>query len=311
MKFSEYLLNEDAAAGATGAGAIGGTRGLLFGGQISRKPIMPKIPVQIIKYKKLANWNGYKKIHEADSSSQFSAIDVVSKLKAAEKHNDMQKDAVVYGIEGEDGEITKVYIAKDQDEEFKRALDNEIRDAEDKHDVAEILFNLRDTFNILHVEWPPVPEDEEVDVEMKDQAGKEGEGDMGGEGELPPDAAEPGKEGEGEGELPPEGEGGMGGPSDEQSILLKVIDMLKADAESKTAEANAKAKAAQAREAKYAAKIADHKVKSEEEFANADSYFKKQQEDKKSAQRLAKLAKYRQEISQSTNKPAGVYSNES
>lgn len=313
MKFSEYLLKEDAAGGATGAGSIGGTRGLLFGGAISRKNVMPKIAVQTIKFKRLANWNGLKRIHEADSASAFSAMDVVSKLNSAQKHNDMQKNAVVYGIEGEDGEVTKVYIAKDQDEEFKRALDSEIRDADDKKDIAEILFNLRDSFNILHVEWPPIPEDEEVNVDMKDQPGKEGEG---AEGELPPGAddkgGEPGAAGA-EGELPPaEGDAGMSsGGNDDQSILFKVIDMLKADAEAKTAEANAKAKQAEAREAKYAANIADRKVKSEEEFANADSYFKQQQEGKKAAQRLSKLAKYRQEIAQSSNQKPGVYSNES
>jgi hypothetical protein len=309
MRFSEYILKEDATGGATGAGAIGGTRGLLFGGTISRKVPMPRIPVQTIKYKKLANWNGYKKIHESDSASSFSSMDVISKLNSAQKHNDMQKDAVVYGIEGEHGEITKVYVAKDQDEEFKRALDNEIKDAENKRDVAEILFNLRDTFNILHVEWPPVPEDEEVNVDMKGQKGDEIEGELppGTEGEK-----EPGKEGEGEGELPTDtGVGDIGSSGDDQSILFKVIDMLKADAEARMAEANAKAKEAEAKEAKYAANIADRKVKSEEDFANADSYFKQQQENKKASQRITKLAKYRQEISQSADKRPGVYSNES
>ena len=188
MKFSEFL-REDAAAGAISTGSVAGARGSLFGSVVSRKPLN-NTKIGVIKYKKLANWNGYKKIHEADNASSFSAIDVISKLNAAEKHNDMQKDAVVYGIESDDGSITKVYIAKDQDTEFKRALDSYLQDVHDKKDIAEILFNLRNTFNILHVEWPPIPEDEEVNVEMDKDKQKGDNVDA---------------------ELPKDGEGGEGG----------------------------------------------------------------------------------------------------
>lgn len=297
MKFSEFLKEN---GGATFAGDVGGTRGSLFSGTISRTKF-PKTPVTVIKYKKLANWNGMKKIHESSGSGAFSSIDVISKLNAAQKHNDMQKDAVVYGIEGGHGEVTKVYIARDQDEEFKHALDDCLKDADDKKDVAEILFNLRNTFNILHVEWPPMPEDEEVNTKLDSKDGEE----ANIEGELPPGADEA------EGELPPAEEAPTSNAGDEQSILFKVIDMLKADAEAKQAEANARAKEAEAKEAGFAAKIANKKVQSEEEMANADNYFKQQKESKKAAEQLSRLAKYRQEVSRNNDSKPGVYTHDS
>ena len=173
-------------------------------------------------------------------------------------------------------------------------MSQELRDADDKKDVAEILFNLRNNFNILHVEWPAVPEDEEVNVEMD----KNQEGQVGQEGQQPEDGTMPPKEGEqvDDKDMPTDMEAPAGG--DDQSILFKVIDMLKADAEAKASEANARAKEAEAKEAEFAAQITGHKVKAEEEMAQAGSYFKQQKDNKKAADKLSQLAKYRQEISQ-------------
>ena len=54
-------------------------------------------------------------------------------------------------------------------------------------EIAEVLFNLKDRYTIIDVQWPEVEEDEEEDVSMED-------GDP--EGELDPDV----ECGEGEGE---------------------------------------------------------------------------------------------------------------
>jgi hypothetical protein len=76
--------------------------------------------------------------------------------------------------------------------------------------------------------------------------------------------------------------------------------MLKADADSKTAEAKAKTAQAEAEQAKLTIQLTNTKVKNEEDMLRAEEHFKKQAEEKKEADRLAKLAKYRNEV---TNTP--------
>jgi hypothetical protein len=244
-----------------------------------RAPLMKK-PV---KRKKI-------KVMEAKDVGKFNYDDVVSKMKSAEKNSELKKNAVVYGIEDTAGNVTKVYISKEQDADFKEALSKLLSD-EKNNDVSEILFDLRNTFNILFVEWPALPEDEEVDnVLSKDRKPEGGEGpeDAGpkeGEEEIPPLPPEP---------LP-------AAPSeDNESILLKVIDMLKADADAKAAEANAKAKEAEAEQAKLTIQLTNTKVKNEEDMLRAEEHFKKQAEKKKEEDRLAKLAKYRNDLIHNT-----------
>jgi hypothetical protein len=221
-------------------------------------------------------------------SDEFSAEDVLSKLNGAEKENKLKDNSIAYGIEDAEGNITKVYIDKEQDEAFKRAL-GEYLDDDQTLDVAEILFNLRNSFNILFVEWPKLPEDEEVDNKLDNPEGAP-EGD---EGEMPPEG-EPGTEGDikPDDNTPQE----IGQPEDSSSLLLKVIDMLKADADAKTAESNAKAKEAEAEQAKLSIQMSNIKVKNEEDMLRAEEHFKKQNDDKKEQERVAKLAKYRSEI---------------
>lgn len=241
-----------------------------------RSPLMKKP----IKRKKL-------KIVEAKDSGKFNYSDVVSKMSNAEKNSERTKNSVVYGIEDSDGNITKVYISKDQDDEFKLALSKLLSD-KNTTDVSEILFDLRNTFDILYVEWPKLPEDEEVDnVLAKPKTDEEKpEGEPG----------EPGKEGEEPAEIPPLPPEVPAETTDSNSILLKVIDMLKADADAKAAEANAKAKEAEADQAKMTLQLTNARVKNEEDMLRAEEFFKEKAAKKKEEDRLAKLAKYRNEL---------------
>jgi hypothetical protein len=265
MRLTDYL-NESGDAAISG-GDIAGFRAPMFSKPITRK--------RKKKYK----------LTEDKKVNDFSSVDVVSKLQGAEKANELKQDSVAYGIEDADGNITKVYVSKEQDGEFKQALSKILQD-EDHVDVNEILFNLRNSFDILYVEWPKLPEDEEVDNVLDTKK----DGDKP-EGDVPPEGAE----GELPAELPP------AAPAvDDSSILLKVIDMLKADADSKTAEAKAKTAQAEAEQAKLTIQLTNTKVKNEEDMLRAEEHFKKQAEEKKEADRLAKLAKYRNEV---TNTP--------
>lgn len=281
MRFTDFL-QEEAVAGSVGTSAVAATYNKMGsctpikrGGAKSKKLKITTI-----------------KLGESNMPD-FNSFDVKSKMTNAERSGKLKKDSAVYGIEDEDGNITKVYVDKNQEHDFKHTLSKMLKD-EEKLDVAEILFDLRNTFNILFVEWPKMPEDEET-INVLDQ--KDGEpGDEPKDGEpgegapaepLPPPAPEP-------------------AAPDSESILLKVIDMLRADADAKKAEATAKAKQAESETAKFSVQLSNIKVKNEEDMLKADEYFKKQSEAKKDQERIAKLAKYRNEVVKNTTYEADM-----
>lgn len=251
-------------------------------------------------------------------STDFDAADVVSKLDAAEKKAKLEKDTVTFGLENENGGLVRVYVRAEQGDEFEQALSQMLANSDNNNDnentsmeIAEVLFKLKDKFDIVDVNWGDIPEDEEQQ-EQQVTGGAGGAPAAGGAaGGLPPPApggaplpggenpidqaaGEEGAEGEepGEGE---EGEGDMtaGDEGEAKSALDSVIDMMKADAKAKQAEAEARAAEARAKEAEWTAKAAAHKVKAEEEVLDMETHEKDQQKMDKEVKRLAKLAKYR------------------
>ena len=278
--------------------------------------------------------------------STFDPADVMSKLKKAEKQVDAEDDTITFGMEDEDGNVVKVYVRKEQADEFETALagmlageqeDDEYEYEEEEEgssgtEIAEVLFKLKDKFDIVDVEWPEIEGDVEEEQELGggEMGGAEGGGEMGaeggaeggaggegemgaegGEGEMGAeggegdeldleggDDLEGGEEGgEGEGdELDLEGgeeEGDMEAEGGAESALQQVIDMMKADAEARKAESEAKAKEAEARAAEAHAQAAAAKVSQEEQVLDAEAHEEQKKAEKDETERLAKMAKYR------------------
>lgn len=222
----------------------------------------------------------------ATDESNFNAADVISKLDAAEKKAKNTEDTVTFGLEDEDGQIVKVYVRQDQAKEFESALgallsggDGNEDDQNTALEIAEVLFELKNKFDIIDVDWGTIPGDEEEEQEVAP-----------GEEELPPEGAE--------GELPPEEMAPPDTGTDATSALQQVIDLLKAQADSQRAEAEARTAEAKAKEAEYTAIAAKTKIKQEEEVIDMEAYYKKKADEKKEAQRLAKLAKYKHDLAQ-------------
>ncbi len=285
-------LEESAAGGAVGAGSIAGFRGSFFGNgreQDLRKGINKKL-------KRL----GFRYIKEQQEST-FDTAGVISKLSAAEKSSDVNRDTVAFGLEDDEGNVVKVYVREEQAEDFEAALANALQnDATSQPEIAEILFDLREKFDIVDVVWPQIPEDEEQEATVPG-GGKEGKGEeLGTEepgtgGELDTELGGAEEPGEGEmvaGEL--EGEGT--GEEDIKSSLQAVIDMLKADAEARKAEADAKKAEAQAREAEIANRTAENKIRAEEETLDMEDFYDKKSTTDKEVKRLSQLAKYRHDL---------------
>lgn len=278
-------LLETAAVGSVSAGAIAAVPAAA--GDAPRKRTKAKKKVHR-KPKQL-----FKSI-VAEAGSEYDEVDIMSKLKAADKninHHDAEH-SVAFGVEDDDGNIVKVFVQADQADEFEETLSLALADADMDEDsentsveIAEVLFSLRDRFNIIDVVWPAIPEDEEVEQEVEfgdgEQSPEGEEGDVDG-GDL-----------EDEGELEP---APVVDDSAATSALQSVIDMMKADAEARKMDAEARIADANARIADAAAREVEQKVKREEELLDVEAHEKAQKEAEQEAKRIAKLAKYRQEM---------------
>lgn len=340
MSLLRDLLRENGAAGATGAGSIAAYPTPMFQKKTGKKkktPMVKRITKEgdlyaggLISFERIKK-NQFKALQRAmmfediTGSTDFDVSDVISKLEAAEKKAKVEKDTTTFGLENENGGIVRVVVRQDQADEFEQALSQMLAGSDSNNDdentsmeIAEVLFKLKDKYDIVDVDWGDIPEDEEQEqtVGGAPAAGVEtppggaggglpppgggagGQPPAGGENPIDQAAGEEGAEGEegGEGE---EGEGEMeaggGDEEDSKTALQSVISMMKADAKAKQAEAEARTAEARAKEAEWTAKASAAKVKQEEEVLDMETHEKEQREMEKEAKRLAKLAKYRHE----------------
>jgi hypothetical protein len=290
MKHLRNLLKETGDGGAVTAGDVAGVRGSLFPAVIKRQKVKtPKIPVVKFKHdtRTMFRESALSKLLRETADKKVDTTDVISKLKSAHKNFEFEKDSVAFGINDENGNVVKVFVRANQAEQFERALAELMHDdTAEQMEVPEMLFSLKDKFEILHIDWGKIEEDEEPEVSPTD---------IPPDGETPEDGAELSL-GDDSMEDESMGDDSMGDEqSGVESALDKVIAMLKADAEARTAEAKAKEAEANAKEAEFAAKAADVKVKGEEEVLDMETHFKAQTDAKKESQKLAKLARYRHE----------------
>jgi len=250
-------------------------------------------PLTVDEYADYRRYDEAGNLKEAVEST-FDQADVISKLKQSERANVTDEETTTFALEDEDGIIIKVTVRKDQAEDFEAALGMALaaKDEDEDNDntgqeIAEVLFDMKDRFEIVDVDFPAIPEDEEEEGQTV-----EGEGD----------------------DLDIEGEGGdeegddmdmeaddmdMEADTDEAdagTALTQVIDMMKADAEAKKAEAEARTAEAKAEESRYAAQASVAKVKQEEQILDMESHNDRKKKENEEAKRLAQLAKYKHEM---------------
>lgn len=220
---------------------------------------------------------------------EYSPSDVYDKVSSIGKNvNDNTISSVAFGLEDSEGKVIKVRVAADQAEEFEQALASSLTNLEnnDSAEIAEILFDLHDKFNIVDVEWPQIVQDEE-------------QTDLTNQQPTSTNTQEPNQQldpnVDAESTIDPTQSGDTAVTT---SALDSVIQAMVADAEARRQESLAKAAEARAREAEAAAKIADGKLKAEEEIADMEAFYGEQQVEKQEAKKLAKLAKYRHQLKQ-------------
>jgi hypothetical protein len=275
----------------------------------------------------------------------FGLGEAVDLNDVASRFKDLQTgatddDTVTYGVEDDQGNLMKVTVRSDVAKDFEERLAHEIqKNAEFNTDInkipnrntpsmAEVLFKLKDEFEIIDVEFPTIPKNTVykaagVDVrEPESGVGKTDlDNDLGYEDDEfgSPDGEDEFGLGGGEGddldsldgEL--DGEDGMGVPgeddfSDDESVedfsgggassggteglLNAILQMLQSDAEAKKAQAEAEAEKAKALQAEYSAKAATASIAQQTELMAMEQDIAKQKEKEKEARKLADLAKF-------------------
>ena len=321
-------IDEDC-GGAVGAGAIAGTRGLLFSApqsmirrftadftkdynQKSEKPTKAK------KKKGMGLKEAFTTLRENDEG-EFDQTAVISKLKSLEtKEKSDARDVVSFGVEDDEGQIVRVSVRAEQAEEFEKALQSVMAEMEEDEDskaeIAEVLFKLKDHFDIVDVVWPEIAEDEE---EGEQQFGGDEQGAPGEGGDELPSLEDPAAGGEGDmgdlgdmggedgGDLGDLGDDDMGaGGGQTQDLLGQVIDMMKADAEARKADAEARKAEARQREQEMGAKNSIARIKQEEQMLDMDEQDKAKKAEDKEAKRLAQLSRWKSQMSAGGNADA-------
>lgn len=102
-------------------------------------------------------------------NEEFDLGSVVANLKGVENAGkDQVSDVVSYGIEDDKGNFMRVTVKSDQAKEFEMTIARKMADNKDstalgmslpKTSLAEILFDLQNTFDIVDVEFPIIPKD--------------------------------------------------------------------------------------------------------------------------------------------------------
>jgi hypothetical protein len=283
------LINEEAASGAVGTGAVAGHAMPLFTSLVKRQILNTNTKPAKIKYSNKNKKKTYLDLKNTFESVNNDRSEVISKLQALERKNSTSYiHTTSFGLQDEKGNIIKITVPNEEAEEFERVLRAILADeeADQKNiDVAEILWNLKDRFNIINVDWPEVEEDEEQDQTVQSDQ------------QTPPTP----EEGEADeiSNLLGADENSQQSPEETpgtKDLLQQVIDMMKADAEARKKEAEAREKEAQAEIEELSMKQAVAKVKQEEMFLDMEEYNKAKKAKEQEAKRLAKLAKWKHDM---------------
>jgi hypothetical protein len=339
----ELLITTESAAGGAGGGGVtaaGSIASNPWGGSFTKMITRAGTGVKKTKKSKSKKMNESTDFHDfllEDEENAFDPNDVISKLKSAEKKIKGAGDTVSFGLEDENGKIVRVTVKTDQAKDFESTLgsllsseeNDEFKEDDDSEggvvnsaEIAEILYGLRDKFDIVDVDWGDIEPDQEneeqaatVPAEGQDQQGGQPPADgqqAPADGQQPP--ADQGQEGGDQGQeggVPTEMDAGTG--SDEESAksaLSQVIDMMKADAEARKAEADARKAKARAAEAKYTAQAAEHHIKKHEQSLDMEDYYNKKKDTSKEAKQIAKLARFKHDLANDNVDDSVAFENE-
>jgi hypothetical protein len=327
-------INETAAAGAVGAHSVA----VRFDSKErddypTKKRVGGFLDFMQRNNKKITNRLQMKEIktpYNISLKENVSLDQIYSKLSGIQNQGRMNDDNTeTYGVEDDDGNLMKITVRGDQQEEFEAALARELAEIEEYKmtgrgghgrnvSMAEVLYNLKQDFDIVNVEFPEIPKDkvynadkvsdpDEVDTDLPDPEENIGNAEMGDESELDDlggdaegdefgdmgDAGEEGEEGEAGEEEEDLGQDFGEEKEDEESILKSIVRMLSSEAEARRAQYEAEVEKSKALQAKYSMMAAKGEAEKQEDIMRMESEMEKQKKKEKEAKKMADLARFK------------------
>src|SRR6185312_4365202 len=160
---TKRVVKEDAAGGSVGAGAIAVAPTRMGGGMRKRQSLKQYLSGY---YSNIKNKLQLKVVEMSPIKEFYDISNVVSKLKGLERANSKKQDNVVYGVEDNEGNVMKITVKKEQAKDFEYRLARDMADAKEdnlsgkeKTSMAELLYDLKDEFDIIDVDFPRIPKD--------------------------------------------------------------------------------------------------------------------------------------------------------
>jgi hypothetical protein len=262
-----------------------------------------KIPV--ITYRDNSKWGLKESIffnltesQISDKNADFNPADVTSKLTASSKEDNDEKDrAALFGIEDEDGNVVKVWIKQEQADDFEHTIRELVNDEDyDSKNVEEILFDLRQQFDIVSAEFPKVQEDEEPEAPKVAQGDQQplADGQAPGPTDTPPVDGQPPVDQAPPMDMPPPDDTSTltGDEDSAKSALDKVIDLLKSEVDARKADSEARGKEAEARALEAKNALSKLKLQDIEKDVQVDAWQKQRSDNQKESKRLTQRAQF-------------------
>lgn len=238
----------------------------------------------LVKDKEQDKLTDKKELCEA-SNDQDSLRSILDRLSSHNKQREYDdRELSFFGMEDESGQTVKVGVKREEAADFELQLQDLMAEAEDTNNelsVAEILFKLKDNFEIVDVRWPQIEQDEEVE-----QHASADNDDI--ELDFSPDGED---EGTGE-ETTTNADTQLTQVTD---LLNKFIEVMQAETSARQAEADARKREAQMREQELAMQQTHSRIKQEEQMLDMETDMKARKEQDKEVKSLAQLAQWRSE----------------
>jgi hypothetical protein len=235
-----------------------------------------------------------RSIMEGDNADD--SIDVTSKVKRAVDLSKKHEDTTGFALELDNGGIIKVFIKKDQAADFESRLTQELEtNSSEEHDhrqAAEILYDMKDDFDIVDIKW-----DSEI-TEDEEEEGKDTDDELSGEDdkELGIDDKDGDKEDSPEDEMEPDLEPAEPAePPESSEGLMALINAMGQDAEARKLDAQARIKDAEAKILSIQTQAEEGSLDKAEKLAHIEAKEKATKDAEKEQAKLVKLAQYDQD----------------
>lgn len=261
-------------------------------------------------------------LKEADDHTASVTALVSTKLDHAQRQHMVSTDKAqfqtsMFGLEDSEGNIVRVTVKREQAAEFERRLNDLLASSEDSQkEVAEIIYMMRDDFDILDVDWAqqitedvpkPGSEDDATDQDADEEL------DLDSLDDEDPDTEEPADDKAFDIEDSAPGMDIKAAQTMQQNtvaLLQQVVDLLKKETAAKASEAELITSKNKALTQDIDAKAEQRELERQIELANVEDFEDRQRGEQRREKLVQRIARYRASVGEtgrSSDTPSAMH----